>query len=272
MIENDFHMHSNFSEDSDTPMEAMIQGAIAKGLKRICITDHMDYDFPKCYHPMTFEFNTEEQKDTLFRFKDKYQSQIEIYYGIELGMRPYLAERCSSLVHTYPYDFILCSTHLVYDLDPYYPESWNGHSEQELIKQSFLDIYENINCFDDFDSYGHLDYVVRYAPSRCRQIRIRDYYEILEAILKALIKKEKSLEINTAGYKYGLGHPHPQEEILSLYHSLGGRLLTIGSDAHKPEHIAYDFNKTDELLYRTGFREYNIYVGRKPVFFPIRFS
>lgn len=272
MIENDFHMHTDFSEDSDTPMDAMVTGAIKKGLRRICITDHMDYDFPKRYLPMTFEFDPDVQQAAVQKCQEKYRSRIEVCHGVELGMKPGLSSRCSQLVHAHPYDFVLCSTHLVYNLDPYDPESWNGHTEQELIRQSFLDIYDNVNHFDDFDSYAHLDYVVRYAPSGCKTLCLRDYQELIEAIFKVLIKKEKSLEVNTAGYKYGLGHPHPQEELLSFYHSLGGRLLTIGSDAHQPEHIAYDFDRTEQLLTRLGFREYNIYIKRKPVFFPLHSS
>ena len=40
----DVHMHSNFSHDSDSTPEQMILGAIDKGLKVICFTDHFDKD------------------------------------------------------------------------------------------------------------------------------------------------------------------------------------------------------------------------------------
>ena len=46
MITSDIHMHSAFSADSESPMESMIQGAIAKGLALICFTEHLDYDYP----------------------------------------------------------------------------------------------------------------------------------------------------------------------------------------------------------------------------------
>ena len=35
MILSDSHMHTVFSTDSDTPVEKMIEGAIAKGLRSI---------------------------------------------------------------------------------------------------------------------------------------------------------------------------------------------------------------------------------------------
>ena len=45
-ISADFHLHTDFSSDSDTPMEDMILSGISKGLKTMCFTEHMDYDYP----------------------------------------------------------------------------------------------------------------------------------------------------------------------------------------------------------------------------------
>ena len=78
-----------------------------------------------------------------------------------------------------------------------------------------------------------------------------------------------ALECNTAGYKYGLGHPHPQEEILKRYRELGGELLTIGSDGHAPEQLAFDFPKIPGLLKDCGFRYYTVFHERKPEFYPL---
>ena len=46
MIKADFHTHCNFSTDSDATPEAMVWGAIEKGLTHLCLTDHMDLDYP----------------------------------------------------------------------------------------------------------------------------------------------------------------------------------------------------------------------------------
>ena len=43
----DTHMHTAFSTDSETSPESMIKASIELGLGGICITDHMDYDYPK---------------------------------------------------------------------------------------------------------------------------------------------------------------------------------------------------------------------------------
>ena len=84
-----------------------------------------------------------------------------------------------------------------------------------------------------------------------------------------MISLGKGIELNTGGFKYGLGHPNPCEDILKRYHELGGEILTLGADAHKPEHVAYDFDKIPDILKTCGFSYYTVFKERKPVFLPI---
>ena len=69
--------------------------------------------------------------------------------------------------------------------------------------------------------------------------------------------------------KYGLKHPNPEESVLKRYRELGGERITIGSDAHQPEHIAYDFAKAEAILKELGFQSYCIFHGRKPNIIPL---
>lgn len=62
--------------------------------------------------------------------------------------------------------------------------------------------------------------------------------------------------MNSAGLKYGLPFAHPHPDVLKRYRELGGEIITIGADAHKPEHIAYDFAKAEEILKSCGFKYY----------------
>ena len=40
----DFHLHTEFSGDSETPVRDQAERAAALGMNEICITDHHDYD------------------------------------------------------------------------------------------------------------------------------------------------------------------------------------------------------------------------------------
>lgn len=260
----DFHLHSSFSSDSSTPMEDMIKRGIALGLDGMCFTEHMDLDFPG--EDGLFLTDMEQYEKTFCRLKEQYRSKIPLYFGLELGLQPHLGDALNRLSASYDFDFLIGSAHLADGMDPYNKSFFEGRSEYDAYFRYFEVLLENLNRISCFDTCGHIDYVVRYGPSKNQNYSYRRYQDILDAILKTLIDKGVGLECNTAGFKYGLGHPHPTEEILIRYRELGGEILTLGSDGHKPEHLAYDFDRIGELLKSCGYRYYTIFKKRKAEF------
>lgn len=264
----DFHLHSSFSGDSRAPMEDMIQSAIAKGLTHICFTEHIDKDFPTDHHE-NFSVDTPAYLETYTRLAEKYREQIHIYFGIELGLQPYLSGLYEQYIRQYPFDYCIGSSHLVDGKDPYYPDFFEGRDEAAVYERYFISILENLEAFSFIDTYGHLDYIVRYGPTQNQNYRYETYADILDEILKKLIEKGIALECNTAGFRYGLGHPNPCEEILCRYHELGGELLTLGSDGHAPQDAAHSYEKIGQLLRSCGFTHLTIFEKRRPRFFPL---
>jgi len=268
LIIADCHLHSDFSSDSEAPMEQMIEKAIALGLKKICLTDHIDYDYPP-RGGYDFMFDIDEYINKLNELKKRYQNQIMILTGIELGLQPHLNDQINSLVNAYPFDFIIGSSHIVDHLDPYFPEYWMDKSPEEGIRKYYQTIIDNCKAIDGFHVYGHIDYIIRYIPKKYEasfQYSYYDFKEQLDHVLKTIIDSGKGIEVNTSGYKYGFSHPHPETKILKRYRELGGELITIGSDAHKPEHLCYDFELVPELLKELGFRYYAIFHQGKPIY------
>ena len=260
----DTHMHSQYSGDSDAAQDSMINAAIEKELSGICFTDHLDIDYPE--QPDLFLLDLPNYTASVLAQKEQYQNCIDVRLGIELGLQPHLAALHADILSQYPFDFVIGSSHVVHGFDPYYPKFYEGRTEEACYREYFESILENIRSFDCFDVYGHIDYVVRYGPNRNEQYTYTQYSDVIDEILKLLIKKGKGIEINTGGFKYGLGHPNPTEEIIERYHELGGEIITIGADAHAPEHVAYDFEKVPEILKKSGFRYFTVFKERKPEF------
>lgn len=260
----DTHMHSQYSGDSDTPQDEMVKAAITKNLKGICFTDHLDIDYPG--EPELFLLDLPNYAASVAALREKYQETLPIRFGVELGLQPHLAALHSDILSQYPFDFVIGSSHVVHGFDPYYPAFYEGRTEEACYLEYFESILENIDAFDGFDVYGHIDYVVRYGPNRNEQYSYEKYSDVIDEILKLLIAKGKGIEINTGGFKYGLGHPNPTEEIIARYREFGGEIITIGADAHKPEHVAYDFEKVPDILKTAGFSYYTVFKERKPEF------
>ena len=203
MITADFHTHTDFSSDSDQPMEGALEALIAKGISTVCFTEHMDMDYPGG----EFDLDTAAYRARLMELREWFRGRIEVLFGVELGLMDYLAPRLEEYVSGWDFDFVIGSSHLVDGVDPYYPEYFAEHGDHNGILRYFESILANITAFRDFDVYGHLDYVVRYSGAK--SYSPADYAELLDEILKRLIATGKGIELNTAGLKYGLGWAHP---------------------------------------------------------------
>ena len=261
-------------------MEAMVRRGIKLGLDSICFTDHIDYDFPDTGNGVEFLFEMEPYFGMLSCLQEKYP-QFGIRRGVELGLKPDLAKRCNELIHAHPFDFVIGSTHLVDNVDPYYPSFWEQFSEKDGIRRYYEITMENIRTDTEFDVYGHIDYIIRYTPTQQKNRAqgiidevymercFRDSSDMIDEILHLLLSKGKGIEVNTAGIKYGLGHTNPQEKVLKRYRELGGEIITVGSDAHETKHLAYAFEGIPELLRKCGFRYYTEFRGRRPEMIPL---
>lgn len=264
-------MHSSFSSDSPTSMEDMIKEAILQKMKGIIFTEHQDTDYPTTPEGLSFIVDIPSYKKCLFHLKEKYRNQLDIRFGIELGLQPHLSACYQQLLKEYPFDFVIGSSHLVHGIDPYYPEFYQGRAEETCYREYFESILENLNAFDGMDVYGHIDYIVRYGPNKNRDYSYRKYSDILDAILEKIISMGKGIELNTGGYHYGLGEPNPCTDVIRRYRELGGELITVGADAHTPDKIGYDFCKAAQVLHDCGFTYYNVFKNRMPEFLKLDF-
>ena len=262
----DTHLHSRFSGDSTADPAQIIKAARKLHLSGICFTDHMDLDYPE--GSTLFHLDTDAYMNTLPALAADCKD-LSVCVGIELGLQPQLADVHRQLLSAYPFDFVIGSSHTVHGRDPYFSAFYEGHPEEESYREYFSSILENLAVYDDFDVYGHIDYVVRYGPNRNRFYTYEKYADLLEEILRTLIDMGKGIELNTGGFRYGLGHPNPTEEILKRYRQLGGEIITIGSDAHAPDQMAYDFAKVPGLLRDAGFRYFTVFQNRTPRFLPL---
>ena len=264
-ILSDYHVHSSFSGDSSVSPEAVIEQAISHGLQHLCLTDHMDYDYTD--GDVCFEFDPREYFRRLQPLKEKYRDQIDLCIGVELGLRPYLSGRHHSLIFSYPFDFVIGSIHLVNNRDPYFPSYFEGRDESDAYLEYFQCALYNLRAYSIFDTFGHLDYVVRYGQNP-EVYSYRKYSDEIDAVLKLLLEKGIALEVNTAGFRT-LGRTNPEPDVLRRYRELGGELITVGSDGHQPEYLGYRFRETEELLRSCGFSYYAVFRQRKPEFIKI---
>ncbi|MDO4632498.1 MAG: histidinol-phosphatase HisJ family protein [Eubacteriales bacterium] len=263
----DFHLHSAFSEDSESPMQLMIEEGISRGLSTMCFTEHYDADFPD--DEVSFSLDIEDYAAALRQMKEAYQDRIEILFGVELGMQPHLGAHYQEYTSLWPFDYVIASQHLADRMDPYYDAYWQTRSVHDGIALYFRETLDGLRAMQDFDTLGHLDYIVRYANRYGSDYSYAAYADLIDPILQLIIERDKCLEVNTAGFKAGLGHPNPTEDVLRRYRELGGEHIIVGSDGHMPMHLAWEFDRIDALLKEVGFTHHCIFRQRKRICLPL---
>lgn len=259
----DYHMHSDFSADCETPMEKTVEKAIELGLKEICFTDHIDYDYPD--KDWVFEFDMAEYDKKIKEVQAKYEGQITVKKGVEIGLQPHLLERYEQLMEEESFDFVICSLHATEGKDLHSGEFFIGKTIEEAHRIYYEELYECIKNFKRFSVLGHLDLIKRYSE---RESKL-NFHEIIKEIFNEIIPAGKGIEINTSSYRYGLDSSMPSLDILKLYKECGGEIITLGSDSHVAETLTANFSSAIQDMKEAGFKYVATFTDGKPEFHPI---
>lgn len=262
----DYHVHTHFSTDSEVLPHDHITKAISLGMKEICFTDHTDFDYPPENGSPVFVFEPENYFTELRALQEQYADQIKIKIGVEMGLNPSILQKNLDFAKSHAFDFIIGSSHIVDGHDPFYPAYWDDITPREGITKYFEAILRNVREDNDYNVYGHLDYIRRYVPDKNFVYEDHHYYEITEEILRTIIETGHGIELNTRGLAKGITEFIPTITLLKRYKALGGEILTIGSDAHFTKALGYGFKTASEILADTGFRYYTTFTERKPSF------
>ena len=256
----DYHMHSRVSFDAHETGEAMAKAALAKGLKEICFTDHLDHDPRGVMVGMTFEtdvYNAEYDNLEI--------PGLKIRRGMEFGMAPDNVDLFRKDLQRRPFDFVLGSIHFADDLDVYFQEYWAGKTVFQAERRYLETTLECVNIHDDFDVLAHLSYIAKAqmhpAP---RPVPFAEHREIIDEILRVVAAKGKGLEMNTSGIDRCGGYL-PTADIFRRFKELGGEIVTVGSDAHNTARVGqYTFDVCD--IFRDIFGYVCTFENRQPIF------
>ena len=279
----DYHIHCKYSDDSEEDLEKIIETAINKGIGEICFTDHVDYGI-KLDKDVFEKIDENAKKDWIKKIgridlnvdypnyfkeieelREKYKDKITIRQGLEFGMQVHTIKDFQKLFDKYKekFDFVILSCHQVNDKEFWTNEFQKGKSIDEYNAEYYEEIYRVMSRYSDYSILGHLDHIQRYNETIYPFEKSR---EIIVKILKKVIEDNKGIEVNTSSFRYGLKELTPERDILKLYHELGGKIITIGSDAHKAENVGERIPYIQEELKKIGFTDICTFDKMKPIF------
>jgi len=263
----DCHIHSDFSFDGRmTPNEAC-QAALHSNarLEGIAFVDHLDLDYPG-YEDIIIDYN--KYTSTMKAFQNDLKGNLAIIIGSEVGIQPDTLSKTCEIIGSLELDYILGSVHIIDHMDPGVEGYYDGKTSKECYSRYLQELVFLIRNFEYFDIMGHFDYIIRYAPYKDRSIKYRNHADIFDQIFRDLINRGKGFEINTGSYRDQIGRPAPEFDIdiLRRYKELGGELICLGSDSHKPEYIGYKFDFFKEIIKKAGINQLVHFIKHRPVF------
>lgn len=263
----DSHNHTHFSEDCDSLLDDMIVAAIKKGIKYYTITDHLDLDYQDKH--FTFDLDHELRKKAILEAKEKYRDHINIYYGLECGVQPHIIKEVDVIIQSQAFDFVIASMHTTHKKDLYTQDFYKGLTPLEAYKAYIKEFTLCLESMEHYNVVGHLDIVKRYDHALL-DVDLNDVKHEICELLDVVIRKGKGLEVNTSGYNDVFHHAFPHPTILKWYNELGGRILTLGSDAHVPHRIAQHYTKALDCIQSCGFDHLMIFEKMNPIALPIK--
>ncbi len=117
-----------------------------------------------------------------------------------------------------------------------------------------------------FDVLGHLTYPLRYICGDFGiEIDMDRYESIIKKIFGTLIKNNMGIEVNTSGLFQKIGKPLPDERYVRMYKELGGEIITVGSDAHRTEHLGRGVAEGIKMIKSCGFDRIYYFDRRNPI-------
>ena len=234
----DSHMHTKFSADS----EMLASDAIAKAEELnfgVVFTEHFDYGVAA--DDKNFSFDPAAYMSEYKNFRGE-----KVRLGVEVGLRKSARKVNENFIAQAPFDLVIGSIHLVDDLDIYYPEFYKGKDKATAYKKYFQQMAEEFSVAD-FDVAGHIDYICRAAPYDNPEIDYVTFAAEIDEVLKIVVDRGKVLELNTRRFKSSRAIKE-LVPVYKKYRELGGRFVTIGSDAHRVSAVGNHFDRALDFV------------------------
>ena len=235
----DAHLHTDGSPDSDVAIDVYAAAAVERGIAELAITDHVDFEpGAPAYAYASFTDRERVVRQAAERWERR---GVAIRFGVELTYDRSWEGEIRDHLARHAYDFTIGSVHDRVD-SPYHASrvrSWvSGRSLAEIVEPSFVEV-EAAARSGLFDALGHLDVVKRYLHPHVSREAFAGAPELYEPILRALVDSGTALEINTSGLRHPVGETYPSAAIVARFRELGGRAVSIGSDAHRADHFGW---------------------------------
>ena len=182
---------------------------------------------------------------------------------MEIGEPHIFVREAKAVLAVGEFDFVLGSAHYAEGLQT----AWKAAFFDQPLDQAYEAYFRQVVRLageGDFDVLAHLDLVKRDARKFGKPYDGPEpYADMIRTALRSIVARGKGIEINTSPLYRGHPEPCPSMEILHWYRELGGKILTLGSDAHTVATIGGCFDVAAEMAQAAGFKRLATFERRR---------
>ena len=272
MIMN-LHTHTHHSPDARNTVAERVEAANKAGLRYMAVTDHVEINR---YYPAAYYHAVETDEyfyDGRGVFEGSVQETLEeaarcaplvLLTGAEIGQIPQDIEK-SALIYNDPRtDIILGSVHELPGRPDFYFLDYAKENIPALVTAYFEEVLRLAQT-DCYDVLAHLTYGLRYLPNR-RAYDITPHLELIDEVLKTVIRKGKAIELNGSGLRKPQPYIDPDLILVKRYSDLGGKYLTISTDAHDTQFVTFGIDLLEDMARTAGFSKLTVFQKHEPFF------
>lgn len=271
----DQHLHSRHSWDSKADPVAHVEAAFAQGLGGLTFTEHFDThpdEWGRC------AYDHEAYSATINQLRDAFGDRIFIGQGLEVCYQPDRIPFILDFLRAHQFDVVLLSVHYFGKHPIHAREHWANITPTEGTRRYLERVLEAVRFCETlhrtggrvFDILGHLDLVKRYTQRFFGMYDLSPFADLIDEILRVCLAADLTLELNTSTLRQNLDEPMPGPQTIARYAQLGGRAVSLGSDAHRSEHIAADFDHALEIIRTTDINHTVVFRKRQRIEVPIK--
>ncbi len=264
----DYHMHTTLCGHASGTIDEYVQQAISLGLDEIGFSEHIFlYHLPPEQRDPELAMRAEQMPvyiDMVRRAQDRHP-EITIRLGLEADYNPGYEDALAAILARYPFDYVYGSVHFIdgWGLDD--PRYIDGYSQWQI--DDLYAEYFRLVCAAAktrlFDIMAHLDLVKKFGFRATGDLK-----PLYTDVACSLAEAGVCIEGSSGGLRQPVGEAYPHPTLLGACRRAGVP-ATLGSDAHKPEHVGYALSGVAAMLREAGYHEYVRFQARNRISYPL---
>jgi len=249
----DYHVHSNYSCDGKSTIFGMCRKAVDLKIVEIGFSEHMDFNPQNsCFGFFNYGEYVSEIENARKTFKD----QLIVRKGIEIDYQHCFENEIKKWLKDKEFDFTIGSVH--YLKNDFISRPLVARKDlKEMYDVYFNEVERSIES-GLFDVVGHFDLIGRYISNRRSELNSFNFWEKAKAILEKIVKSNLYLEINSKGLREECRDTMPGRKLIDEFIRNGGKLISLGSDAHSTNEIGNGIDEIQNFLAKYRRHEFKM--------------